>query len=125
MSTHVTAAAFWDGDKLQLADVVTYRAGLRRMKLGQGEEVVIRVERPEDAYTYGQLKHYYGHLVGPVVEYTGDTDWHRMLKAMFLHDGKTSLTQCDRDELDLYIKAVEQYLYERIPEAFEGRRERA
>lgn len=117
-TTHVTANATWTGEKLELDDVDRYRRDLRSLKLGVGEVVVVRVERIEDAYTYGQLKHYYGHLIAPVVEYTGDPDWHRMLKAMFLQDGKTSLTQCDRDELDHYIKAVEGYLNDRIPEAF-------
>ena len=120
MSAHVLLTAVMHEGHLRF-DERAYRQQLRRMQLEDGEEAQIRIERPEDAYTYGQIKHYWGHLVTPFCEYTGYThhEAHLMLKALYLPDGKTSITELCRDELKAYTESCEQYLREEVPEAWD------
>lgn len=122
MSGHVSAKASWDGEKsrLVLDDQMLFHAQLRRLKPGAGEQFVIRIEREEDAYTYGQLKHLYGHVYTPLSEWNGDfvADWHLLLKAAFMPEGKTSLTQLNKEELDAFIRQCEVYAHTAHPEAF-------
>ena len=87
---------------------------------GDGCALKIRIEPEDEAYTYGQIKHLFGHVYEPLSEWNGDfkTDWHLMLKAMFIPEGKTSLTQLNRQELDDYIRQCEVYAHTAHPEAF-------
>ena len=123
-SSHVSAHAVWNSDlgKLVLTDATVFHAQLRKMGFGDGEALVVRVERQEDAYTYGALKHYWGHLVTPVSEFTGYTkhEVHWMLKMLFMPDGKTSITELNREELRAYTESVEQHMREELPEAFDA-----
>jgi hypothetical protein len=127
MNSHVSAPAFWRDGKLVLADATLFVHQLKRAKFGSGEALVVRVEREEDAYVYGALKHYWGHLVTPVSEFTGYTkhEAHAMFKALFLPDGMKSLTECNRDQMRAFTESVEQHIREEIPEAFEDGRQRA
>jgi hypothetical protein len=127
MSHHVSASAVWNADleRLHLLDQqVTNRAVLRKFKPGAGEVFVVLVMRPEDAAVWGQFKHLYGHLYTPVASSTGETvpEVHLRMKATpgFLpDDGRTSLTELSRAELQHYIEAVEQSIREEDPDSWE------
>lgn len=90
-------------------------------RIGEGVILTIRVEPKEDAIAYGQMKHYYGHLITPVSDYTGETkhEVHVRMKALFLPDGKTSITELNHQEMKDYTEAVEQHMREECPEAWE------
>lgn len=87
---------------------------------GDGTVLKIRIEPEEDAKTYGQVKHYWGHIVGPFSEWSGyhKHEVHAMLKAECMPDGKTSLTELTRDEMSAFSEAAEQTAREWAPDAF-------
>ena len=120
MKDHATGRAVWRDGRLALLEADAYHRALAALKLGDGEEVVIRVSRPEDAYTYGQIKFYFGQVVTPFSEATGyhKHEAHLMLKAECMPEGKTSLTELSHDELRDYTLAAEQTAREWCPEAF-------
>lgn len=96
----------------------------RRMKAakrwGDGCLLSIRIEPEDEAYTYGQIKHYWGHVVTPLSDDTGyhKAEVHAMLKAECMPEGKTSITELNKDELSLYTEAAEQKAREWSPDAF-------
>ncbi len=87
---------------------------------GDGCALVIRIEPEEDAYTYGQIKHYWGHVVDPFCETTGyhKHEAHALLKAECMPEGKTSITELSGEELRAYTDAAEQKAREWCPDAF-------
>lgn len=87
---------------------------------GDGTALKIRVEPEEDAYTYGDIKHYWGHVVDPFSQETGyhKHEAHLLLKAECMPEGKTSITELNREELRAYSEAAEQKAREWCPEAF-------
>jgi hypothetical protein len=121
MSGVVTATAIWDGSKLQLDDQVLFVAGVRRMKLGAGEEVLVRVERKAEAWRHSDVKHLFGHIYQPVVDYTGmtKTELHLLAKSIWMPEGATSLTELSREQMREYSDLTERWLREDIWEAFE------
>ena len=121
MSGHVTGLAAWDGEKLRLVDPVVFNAGMRRLKPGNGETFVIRVEREAEAWRHSDVKHLFGHVYLPVVEYTGytKTELHTIAKGLWMPDGKTSLTELDREEIQEYTRLVDRWLREECWQAFE------
>lgn len=91
-------------------------------RTGVGVAVRVRLEPADEAYTYGQLKHLYGHLYAPVSARTGETVAEvnvRMKVAFFPEDGRTSLTQLNREELKAFIESVEQDIREHDPDSWE------
>lgn len=119
MSTHVTAQGFWQDGKLVLADATLFVNQLKRAKFGSGEALIVRVEREEDARTYGQLKYFHGYVLEPLVNWTGDHDWRLYLKVMFLPDGKQSLTELNYEEMRAFIEQAEAFARGACPEAYE------
>lgn len=119
---HVTADLTWDADAqvLRLVKPEDYKADILRLKPQAGEVFVMRVERPEDARTYAQLKHYFGHVITPLSEWNGDfkEDWHIRLKAQFMPEGKFSLTHLNHEEMLAYTEQCEIYARTAHPEAF-------
>jgi SpoVK/Ycf46/Vps4 family AAA+-type ATPase len=59
-------------------------------------------------------------VYGPVVDYTGysKTELHLMAKALFMPEGKTSLTELNREELREYTEHVERWLREECADAY-------
>jgi hypothetical protein len=108
--------------KVVIVDEFQYRLQMPKLakKWGEGASLRGRIEPEEEAYTHGQLKHLWGHIYTPLQEWNGDfaTEWHRLFKAAFLPEGKTSLTQLNRQELDDYIRQCETYAHTAHPEAF-------
>lgn len=122
-SGHVSASAVWNSDlrKVVLTDQVLFHAQLQKMGFGEGEALIVRVEREADAIEHRQYKHLFGHVFEPVSESSGHTTGELclMAKARFLpDDGRTSLTQLTRDEFAAFIQATEIWLREECPEAF-------
>lgn len=92
-------------------------------KWGAGMALTIRVEPEEESWRYADCKHYYGHLLTPVAEHTGETvaEVHMRMKIAYLPDnGRISITQLNRLEFKQYMEAVEQAIREETPEAWEG-----
>jgi hypothetical protein len=87
---------------------------------GNGTALKLRLEPEEEAYTYGDIKHYWGHIVQPFCDWTGyhKHEAHLMLKVECMPEGKTSITELSRDEFRNYIEAAEQTAREWCPEAF-------
>lgn len=120
MSKHVLVTAAWTGTGLRFAHKQDYRDQVTAMKLRAGEEVVIRIERPEDAVRYGQYKYLFGVVFRSAADVSGHTEQELclMAKAKYMPKGKSSLTQLSKDEMDLFTKASEQWLREELPDAF-------
>lgn len=120
--SHVTARAVYSGGMLRVGDLdrVALRAGLRQMGLGDGEELIVRIERPDDAYTAGQVRAYWGFVIGPLHRWSGHArnELHAMFKAALLDEGKTSLTQLSREEMDTFLREAEVLAREECPDAF-------
>jgi hypothetical protein len=122
----VTAEATWTGEKVDVRDPVVFVARLRKAKWGVGQVLTVRVEPQEDAYTYEQLQHYWGHVVTPLSEWNGDfkDEWDLRLKLDFMPvdpetgKRKTSIKQLNRVELRDYIQRCEVYAHTAHPEAF-------
>jgi hypothetical protein len=89
-------------------------------RIGDGVLLKIRIEPADEAYTHGDIKHYWGHVVDPFCETTGyhKHEAHAMLKAECMPEGKTSITALNREELRAYTEAAEQTAREWCPEAF-------
>ena len=124
MSGHVTARAVWDGERIQLDDPMVFRAAIRRMKFGAGETLIIRVESEAEAWRHSDVKHLFGHIYAPVLEFgeTGytKTEFHTVEKAFWMpDDGRTSITELNREELQDYTRLCEKQLREEFPDAFE------
>lgn len=117
---HATVKAVASGGALKLLDEAEYKRAVKRLKPADGEVFVIRVEREEDAYTYAALKHYWGYVVTPFAEDTGyhKHEAHKLLKAECMPDGKTSITELNRQEMKDYALAAEMKAREWAPDAF-------
>ena len=120
----VTAAAVFTEGRVQLVDEFAYRACVKRAgkKWGEGAALIVRVEPEDEAWRYSDAKHLYGHLYTPVSQRTGEpvseVHW-RMKAAYFPEDGRTSLTQLNREEMKTYIESVEQDIRETDPDSWE------
>lgn len=79
--------------KIALVDESFYRtrSASAAKRWGDGRCLKVRIEPEEDAYTYAQIKHYWGYVVTPFADYTGyhKHEVHKMLKAECMPDGKT------------------------------------
>lgn len=110
--------------KLQIVDVPLYLARIARAakKWGDGAAIVIRIEPEEEAWRHSDAKHLYGHLYAPVSKRTGETvaEVHLRMKAQFMpDDGRTSITQLNREEIKAFIESVEQDIRETDPESWD------
>lgn len=117
----ITAHAVWFEGKVKVNQPEDFVDRLRAAKWGQGRALVVRVEPEDEAWRYSDLKHLFGHIYQPVVEYCGytKTELHAMAKAQFMPDGKTSITELNRDELKEYMQSVEQWLRTECSDAYE------
>lgn len=121
MSALVVEAVVREGRIVLCDDYYKARAARASKKWGDGTALQIRIEPEDEAWRYADAKHYYGHLITPVADCTGETtaDVHLRMKALYMpDDGRTSITELNRDEFKAYIEAVEQCLREEMPEAW-------
>jgi len=116
----IVDAVVRDG-KIAMVNEADYRRRSAKAagKWGDGAALIIRIETEEDAKAYGQLKYFFGYIVEPMEEFTGDTDWALRFKTMFMPDEKTSLTQLSYDEMAMVNQKSEAYARMMCPEAFE------
>jgi hypothetical protein len=120
MSGALTVDAVVRDGKIHVTDEY-YKTRCERAakKWGDGCVLTIRIEPAEEAVRYGQYKYWHGYVLAPLIEYTGDQDWRLELKAMFLPDGKHSLTELTHDEMQAFTEQSEAWARERCPEAYE------
>lgn len=85
---------------------------------GDGCVIQARLEPKEEAISDGQRRYYFGRIVGPYVDYTGDLDFHDNVKAALIQDGRTSITQLNHDEMAFFIEAAEYFAHSKMPEAY-------
>lgn len=122
MNTAVIVDASVQDGHLVIVDEPGYRKRIERAakKWGNGTALKVRIEPEEDAYTYGDIKHYWGHVVQPFCDDTGyhKHEAHLLFKAECMPEGKTSITELNREELRAYTEAAEQTAREWAPDAF-------
>jgi len=114
--THVTATAVWDGERLRLTDQVVFHAGMRKLKPGDGEAFVVRVEREADAKRYHSLKWLFGYVYKQVSEETGYSvpELDQMMRALHLPADVPTLSLASDEQLRAYILCCEVYAAEVI-----------
>jgi hypothetical protein len=119
MSALIVDAVVRDG-RIHITDENFYRTRAERFakKLGNGTMLKIRIEPEEEAISDGQRRYYFGRIVKPLVEYTGDLDVHDNFKAALIQDGRTSITQLSREEMAFFIEAAEFFAHTKCPDAF-------
>lgn len=119
----ITFRAAVDGDAIVPIDPF-YAARTKRAarRWGAGRLLVIRIEPEDEAWRHSDVKFLYGYLYGPVSRKTGETvaDVHLRFKASdcWPDDGRTSLTQLNREEMKAYIEAVSQDIREHDPDSW-------
>ncbi len=93
----------------------------RRLKAakrwGVGTALKVRIEPEEAAAQHRHHKHLFGHYLKPVSDYTGYsvTELKGDMKALFLPDGMTSLTDMNAEQFDEFNRSVEQCIREEFP----------
>lgn len=123
MSNALLLDAVVKDGRIAFVDDNFYRTRSAEMvkRWGNGACLKVRIEPEEEAYTYAQLKHYYGAIVTPLSEWNGDSkvEWDDRLKAMFLSEEKKGeKSNCNRAELADFVKQCEVYAHTNHPEAF-------
>ena len=91
-------------------------------KWGDGAALTIRIEPEEEAWRHADAKWLYGYIYTPATKRSGETvpDMHLRMKATYFpEDGRTSLTELNREEFRQFIEAVEQDVRENQPECWE------
>jgi len=89
---------------------------------GDGTSLRIRIEPEDEAWRHADAKHLYGHLYSPVSKRTGETvaEVHIRMKAQFMpDDGRTSITELNREEMKNFMESVEQDIRENDPDSWE------
>lgn len=117
----VIDAVVRDGDVHVTDDFYRTRRLRFAKRTGDGVLLKIRIEPADEAAKHAQFKHLFGHLLGPIAEYNGDTvdEWKNRVKALFLKDGYTSLTDQNFDEFESFNKSVAEYIRENLPDGWE------
>ena len=120
MNALVAEAVVRDGD-VHVCDPF-FKARRQRFakKWGDGCALRIRVEPEEDGVETAQYRYLFGRVFAPVAEYGHTkTELCLMAKAQFMpDDGRTSLTQLTREEMDAFTKQAEQWLRTEFPDAY-------
>lgn len=109
-------------DVAVLADHFTARRRRAAARWGAGCSVVCRMEPADEAWRHADAKHLYGHLYAPVSKRHGETvaEVHLRMKSQFMpEDGRTSITQLNKDEMRSFIESVEQEIRENDPDSWE------
>lgn len=105
--------------RVRLVDEFHYRvlADRAAKKWGDGTALVLRIEPADEAAKHHHFKHLFGHYLTPVSEVTGYTvtELKDEMKARFLPDGMTSLTDMNADQFDEFNRSVEQCIREEYP----------
>lgn len=104
---HVSVSAIWHGGKLHLNEP-SYLQQLAAMKLGEGEECEVRIERAVEAKRIKQVRLWFA-LVREISDYTGYdvVEVHELAKvAVREPDWPTSLSRFSKDEMSKAIDGL-------------------
>lgn len=110
-----------DGDVHVVDTLYKTRRQRYARKIGDGVMLKIRIEPEAEAWRHSDAKHLYGHLYAPVSKRHGETvaEVHLRMKAQFMpDDGRTSITELNREELKSFIESVEQDIRENDPDSW-------
>lgn len=123
-SSALTATAAVSGEKVRFDDEPLFASRLRKFakQWGDGREITVRLEPTDEAWRHADAKHLYGHLYAPVSKRHGETvaEVHLRMKSSYMpDDGRTSITQLNRDEMKSFIESVEQDIRENDAESWE------
>jgi len=104
------------GGVLQIVDPNQYARDLRQMRIGEGEELEIRVSRAADAKQYWQLKWYFGWIVRPCCEATGYSlrEMDAIFRTECLSPGVVTLSDTTYEEMRDFLQACEVYAAQTI-----------
>jgi len=121
--THVKVKAVWTGEKLKLVESgEAMTKQVKRLKLGDGESVILRVEREADAKKYHQLKWAYGYVFKQVSEHTGypipEVD--AMFRGLFMPQDVETLSLMSEEQMREFNRQCEIYAAETIGVAITG-----
>lgn len=122
MSALVIEAVVRDGDVHVVGDFYKSRRLRAAKQWGDGTALTIRIEPEDEAWRHSDAKHLYGHLYAPVSKRTGETvaEVHLRMKAKFMpEDGRTSITQLNREEMKSFTESVEQDIRESDPDSWD------
>jgi hypothetical protein len=123
VSDHVKVSAAWDGERLQLDDVVAFNALVRRkLKPGDGEAFIVRVEREADAKRTHRLKWYYGYIVKQCCAKTGYTvlEMDTIFRAECLPPDVETISHMSDEQMADYNTLCEKFAAEAIGVVVEG-----
>ena len=93
----------------------------RRLKAakgwGDGCALKIRIEPEDEATKHHHYKHLFGHYLTPVSDVLGYTvtELKDEMKARFLPDGMTSLTDMNAEQFEEFNRSVDQCIREEYP----------
>lgn len=106
--------------RIKIVDDFGYRVRAEHAakRWGDGTALKIRIEPEDEAARHGHYKHLFGHYLKPVSDYTGYTvtELKEDMKARFLPDGMTSLTDMNAAQFEEFNRSVEQCIREEFPE---------
>jgi len=119
VSTHVTAVASWNEDlkRLVFVDQMAFNAHLRRLRLEDGEQVEIDVQRLIACRSSKANREYWGYVVRPVALYSQQTlnEIHRLFKAEFLPSERLVIADHETGEVK-FEREVEQASTAKLPD---------
>lgn len=95
-----------------------YDDQLRQSGWYDEQALIMRVEPEAEAWTYADIKHYWGHLVSPFTKANpgwtvGET--HTYFKSLFIREGAWSLTELNREELRDFLSEVTRHILTEHP----------
>ncbi|MEQ1726756.1 MAG: hypothetical protein ABL982_00130 [Vicinamibacterales bacterium] len=95
-----------------------YQRALASRHWPEGTELTLRVEPAAEAWRHSDMKHLFGHFIAPLAEETSGSviETKEMLKALFMPEGKSSLTELSREELRAFTDHVERFIIENAPD---------
>lgn len=119
---HVSAVAVMVKGTLQMLDPEGYARDVRQMRIGDGEEVEIRVSRAADAKQHSQLRWYFGYIVKQSAESTGYTlrEMDAIFRVECLPPGTVTISTLTYDEMRDFILACEVYAAQTIGVVISG-----
>lgn len=118
----IVAAVVRDGEVYVTDETYKARRQKAARKWGDGTVLTIRVEPEDEAWRHSDAKWLYGYCYQPVSARHGETvaEVHLRMKAQFMpDDGRTSITELNREEMRQFIEAVEQDIRENDPESWD------
>jgi hypothetical protein len=116
MSHALTLKATVRDNRIALLDEMAFHRGVKKLGLGEGESLVVRIEREADAKRHHQLRFLFGFVYKQVSEYTGypipEVD--AMFRGLFMPADVETLSLMSYEQMADYIPQCEAYAAETI-----------